>query len=173
MKKILIVEDDANLLSLLAESFAEAKFEVIKAEDGEQGLALALEKKPDLILLDILLPKMDGYAVLEKLKNDKYGKNIPVIISTNLNSLADVSKALELMPEIKGYIVKSDWKIEDVIAKAEEVLAGKSPKIQMPSLMVLLIVSVVLLFSAYFLSKNYSGAISAGLFGAFQIIFPK
>jgi len=122
MKKILIVEDDAILLSTLADNFSHAGFEIIKAKDGEEGFASALSEKPDLILLDILLPKMDGIAVLKKLRQEDWGKDIPVIILTNLNSPANVSEALEDMGELKEYLVKSDLKIKDLIARVKERL---------------------------------------------------
>lgn len=128
MEKILIIEDDLALLSTLVENLEESGFEVVKAIDGEQGFSSAISNKPDLILLDILLPKLNGYDVLKKLREDESGKNIPVIVLTNLNSTPDVSKALETMPEIKGYIIKSEWKIDDIIKKVKEVVASEKHK---------------------------------------------
>lgn len=120
MKKILIVEDDAILLLTLADNLVQAGFKIIKAKDGEEGLAAALREHPDLILLDIILPKMDGLTVLKKLRQDKWGKHALVIILTNLNSPATISKSLEFMDGVQEYIVKSNWKIEDVVAKVRE-----------------------------------------------------
>lgn len=122
MKKILIIEDDLALISTLADNLVQEGFEVIKARDGEEGLALALSKKPDLLLLDILLPKMDGFNVLARLRQDEWGKHLPVIILTNLSSPTDVSKSLEFMDGFHEYLVKSDWKIEDVVAKVRDKL---------------------------------------------------
>jgi len=119
MKKILIVEDDTILLSTLADNLTQAGFEVIRALDGEEGLAFALEKKPDLILLDILLPKMDGITLLKKLRQDAWGKSVSVIILTNLSSPKDIAEAVEWAED---YLIKSDWKIEDVIARVREKL---------------------------------------------------
>jgi len=123
MKKILIVEDDAILLLTLADNLIQEGFDVIKAKDGEEGLATALCEHPDLILLDILLPKMDGFTLLKKLREDKWGKHVPVIILTNLGSPASISKALETIKGLEEhlvYLVKSDWKIKDIIAKVHE-----------------------------------------------------
>jgi DNA-binding response OmpR family regulator len=122
MKKILIVEDDAILTSILTDHLTKEGFEVMKAKNGEEALASAFLNKPDLILLDILLPKVDGFAMLKELRKDKWGEHVPVIILTNLNSLADISKASEYMDGFQGYLIKSDWKIEDVIAKVRETL---------------------------------------------------
>jgi DNA-binding response OmpR family regulator len=122
MKKILIVEDDAILLSTLAENLAREGFEIIKAEDGEKGLALALEARPDLILLDLLLPKMDGFTLLKKMREGEWGRRVPVIILTNLSSTENISKALEAMDGLGEYLIKTDWKIEDVITRVREKL---------------------------------------------------
>ncbi|MGA2417676.1 MAG: response regulator [Candidatus Staskawiczbacteria bacterium] len=122
MKKILIVEDDPILLSTLADNLTKEGFEIIKAGDGEEGLASALSAKPDLILLDILLPKMDGLTMLKKLRQDEWGKHAPVIILTNLSSPTDISKALEVMDGLGEYLIKTDWKIEDVVNRVRERL---------------------------------------------------
>lgn len=122
MKKILIVEDDPILLSTLADNLTAEGFEAIKAEDGEKALAFALEKKPDLILLDLLLPKMDGFTILKNLRRNEWGAHVPVIILTNLNSAENIAKTLESMDDFQEYLVKTDWKIEDVIARVRERL---------------------------------------------------
>jgi len=122
MKKILIVEDDLILLSTLADNFTKEGFEIVKAEDGEKALASALEARPDLILLDLLLPKMDGFTVLKKLRQNEWGRHVPVIILTNLSSTENIAKALESMDNFQEYLVKTDWKIEDVIAMVREKL---------------------------------------------------
>lgn len=119
-KKILIVEDEATLQKALAEFLAEDGFEVLCASDGEQAVALAKSKKPDLVLLDIILPKKDGYEVLTELKNEASTKSIPVILLTNLESPEDIDKAFE-----KGastYLVKSNYKLEDIAKKVKETL---------------------------------------------------
>lgn len=122
MKKILIVEDDPILLSTLADNFAAEGFEIIKADDGEKALAFALEKKPDLILLDLVLPKMDGFTVLKNLRRNEWGAHVPVIILTNLGSAENIASTLESMDDFQEYLVKTDWKIEDVVKEVKEKL---------------------------------------------------
>lgn len=104
----------------MAEYLAAEKFEAIEAADGETGLELAKKHVPDLVLLDIILPKKNGYEVLEELKNDEKTKKIPVILLTNLESPEDIEKAFE-----KGastYLVKSDYRLEDIVKKIKETL---------------------------------------------------
>lgn len=119
-KKILIVEDDSILQKALQEFLSEEGFEISSALDGEQGARMAVEKNPDLILLDIILPKKDGYEVLRELKSNENTKKIPVILLTNLGSLNDVEKALEL--GATTYLIKADYKLEDVVKKIKETL---------------------------------------------------
>jgi len=122
-KKILVVEDDASLNRALVEFLTEEKFEIESALDGEKGLELAASAKPDLILLDIVLPKKDGYEVLEALKKDEKTKRIPVILLTNLESQEDIMKAFE-----KGastYLVKANYKLEEIVKKIKETLRIK------------------------------------------------
>lgn len=119
-KKILIIEDEATLQRALTECMTGENFAVLSALDGDSGLQLAKLQSPDLILLDIILPKMDGFKVLEEIKKDPKTKNIPVILLTNLESPEDIQKAFE-----KGattYLVKSDFKLEEVMEKVKETL---------------------------------------------------
>ena len=90
-------------------------FIVLEAENGEEGLDVALRDHPDLILLDIIMPKMDGLTMLKKLREDVRGKNTKVILLTNLSDNEKVSEAL--LQGSYDYLVKSDWKIGDVVAK--------------------------------------------------------
>ncbi len=119
-KKILLIEDEEALQQTMAEYLTDEKFEVLGAMDGQIGLTLAQTKSPDLILLDIVLPKMDGFAVLEEIKKDEKTKNIPVILLTNLESMENIQRAFE-----KGavaYLIKADFKLEDVVKKIKEIL---------------------------------------------------
>ena len=120
MTKILIIEDAATLRKTMAEYLVAEKFEALEAADGELGIALAKKEIPDLVLLDIILPKKNGYEVLEELKKDEQTKKIPVILLTNLESTEDIEKAFE-----KGastYLVKSDYRLEDIVKKIKETL---------------------------------------------------
>lgn len=120
MAKILIVEDEVTLQKTMTDYLKGEKFEVVAASDGLQGLGMARSENPDLIILDIVLPKMDGFKVLEEIKKDPALQKVPVILLTNLESPEDIQKAFE-----KGattYLVKSDYKLEDVASKIRETL---------------------------------------------------
>lgn len=120
MTKILIIEDESTLRKTMAEYLSAEKFEAVEAADGETGLELARKEIPDLILLDIILPKKNGLEVLEELKKDEKTKAIPVILLTNLESSEDIERAFE-----KGastYLVKSDYRLEDIVRKIKETL---------------------------------------------------
>lgn len=119
-KKILIVEDEESLLKLLSESFIENGIDVLGAVDGEQGLKMALEEHPDLILLDIILPKMDGITMLKKLREDERGKDVKVIILSNLSDSERVEEAMQ--KGVYDYLIKSNWNLADVINKVKEKL---------------------------------------------------
>jgi DNA-binding response OmpR family regulator len=119
-KKILIIEDEETLQNALTEYLKEEKFETVSALDGEKGIELALSEKPDLIILDIVLPKKDGFEVLDEIKKNDETKGTPVILLTNLESMDDIQKAFE-----KGattYLVKSEYKLEDIVKKINETL---------------------------------------------------
>jgi DNA-binding response OmpR family regulator len=119
-KKLLVVEDDMILQKALQEFLTAEGFEIFTASDGEAGITAAKEKMPDLVLLDIILPKKDGYEVLAALKKDEKTKQIPIILLTNLGSLNDVEKAIEL--GATTYLVKSDYKLQEVAKKIKETL---------------------------------------------------
>lgn len=117
---VLIVEDDSFLANIYKTKFDMEGFKVSTAENGEAGLNDAIKKKPDIILLDILLPKMDGFAVLEKLQADPEVKSIPVILLTNLGQKDDVQKGLEM--GAKDYLIKAHFKPSEVVAKVRSIL---------------------------------------------------
>ena len=118
MQTILFVEDEPTLQKALGLALAQEGYEVKTAADGEAGLQLAREVKPNLVLLDLILPKMDGFEVLEELKKDDATKNIPVIVLTNLESSQDIEKALVL--GASTYLVKANYDLKDVIEKVKE-----------------------------------------------------
>ena len=119
-ESILIVEDEPTLLRVIAEKLAHEGFIALEAKNGKEGLALALKKRPELILLDIIMPVMDGVTMLAKLRSDAWGKNVPVVILTNLSDERKVSLAIE--KGVFDYLVKSDWTLEDVVKKVKERL---------------------------------------------------
>ncbi len=118
MQTILIVEDEPTLQKALTIALEQEGYQVQGALDGEAGLRLAKETKPNLILLDLILPKMDGFEILEELKKDENTKDLPVIILTNLESSQDIEKALVL--GAKTYLVKANYDLKDVIQKVKE-----------------------------------------------------
>jgi len=120
MKKILFIEDEFTLQKSMGEFLEKAGFKIIQALDGEIGLNLAEKEKPDLILLDLILPKISGFEVLKRLKENKETKDIPVIILTNLEESTDVGKSLEL--GATTYLVKSDQSLDDVLEIIKETL---------------------------------------------------
>ncbi|MDD5489715.1 MAG: response regulator [Candidatus Moranbacteria bacterium] len=114
-KKILVIEDDRSLQNALVEIVHQEGFVSESALDGEEGLAKIKTFGPDLILLDIILPKKDGFEVLSEIKKDEAIKNIPVLILTNLEEVDNVQKALDL--GATNYMVKSDFSLKDVVEK--------------------------------------------------------
>jgi len=118
--KILIVEDDNFLLNMYADKFRAENFEVFIADDGAKGVKLTKEKIPDIILLDIMLPKMNGFEVLEKIKIDSKVKNIPVILLTNLSQKEEVKKGLSL--GAKDFLIKAHFMPNEVVDRVKEVL---------------------------------------------------
>lgn len=121
-KKILIVEDEESMLNALSDYLETQDFATLMARDGEEGLGIALKEHPDLILLDILMPKMDGMIMLQKLREDEWGKKAPVIILTNVNPNANTIINSVLQNEPAYYLVKSDVKLEGIVDKIKDVL---------------------------------------------------
>lgn len=118
---VLIVEDDTFLANIYKTKFEMEGFKVIVSDNGEDGLADVKRKKPDIVLLDILLPKMDGFTVLQKLKADADVKDIPVILLTNLGQKDDVEKGLEL--GAVDYLIKAHFKPSETVDKVKKVLS--------------------------------------------------
>jgi DNA-binding response OmpR family regulator len=119
MKKILIIEDESALQKTLGEILSQQGYEVLPALNGEVGLKLAQSKKPDLILLDLILPKIHGFDVLKKIKDNPETKEIPVIVLTNLESMKDIKKALEL--GATTYLVKANYSLKELTVKINRV----------------------------------------------------
>lgn len=120
MKKILFIEDEQALQEVLGQSLTESGYEVVRAMDGEQGLELASQEMPALILLDLIMPKQNGFEVLTALKQNEATKAIPVIVLTNLESTEDIEKALSL--GATTYLVKANYSLEEVLKKVREAL---------------------------------------------------
>lgn len=117
-QKILIVEDDPILRDAVTIALQAEGFEVLAAEDGEMGLRMALEEKPNLVLLDMMLPKMEGITVLAKLREDEDGKKIPVIVLTALDDMSKIADVIEAGGN--DYIVKTNVTLSGIIEKVKE-----------------------------------------------------
>jgi CheY-like chemotaxis protein len=124
MAKILIVEDDEILIKMYQKKLANKAYDVVLAKDGSEGLKTALSEKPDLILLDIKMPNMDGLQMLKLLRKNEWGKEVPVIILTNLEADEKITwDVSETMPAY--YLLKASNRPEMVVEKVKEVLEGK------------------------------------------------
>lgn len=125
-KHILLVDDDPMLSEMYAERLKTADYLVTVTHDGESGLAAAKEGKPDIILLDIMMPKMNGLEVLKALKEDQETEKIPVILLTAL--IQELDKAKGIKSGAVDYYVKSETTPGDLIKRVDEVLGGKKSK---------------------------------------------
>jgi len=120
MTKLLIVEDDMLLSKMYQKIFESEGYEVVMVANGEEGLVKINEFKPTFIILDIMIPKLNGLQVLEKLKSNSETKNIPVLVLTNLSGEQEAQKALAL-GAIK-YVIKSDHKPKEVEAIVRDII---------------------------------------------------
>jgi len=120
MKKILFIEDEAAIHKTFSDALSKEDYEITSALDGEIGLRLAKEKKPDLILLDLVLPKMNGFEVLSALKADEATKAIPVIVLTNLEQMEDIQKAIDL--GARTYLVKANYDLAEVVDMVKKAI---------------------------------------------------
>jgi CheY-like chemotaxis protein len=114
-KNILIVEDEHALSHALESEFTGRGFNVCLAANGEEGLACAKRQPPDIILLDMMMPVMDGVTMLEHMRQESWGKHIPVIALSNINEPEKVTRCME--SGVFDYLVKADWKMEDIVDK--------------------------------------------------------
>lgn len=124
-RKILLIEDDKFLGELLTERFQKSGLDFVLAVDGEEALEKIRTKAPDLIILDLVLPGIDGYEVLKHLKDNKDFAKIPVIILSNLGQKEEIERGLEL--GAVDFIVKAHFDLNNIVKKIEQVLA-KNPK---------------------------------------------
>ena len=118
--KILLVEDDDFVSGMYSTKLTMAGYDVVIAKDGKEGLSMLLQENPDLVLLDIVLPKVDGFQVLERIKKHQIYKDLPVILLTNLGQKEDVEKGLQLGAD--DYTIKAHFTPNEVIQKIEKLL---------------------------------------------------
>lgn len=125
MPKILLVEDDEMLHDMYTQKFKTHGYEVVSAYNGAEGVKLAEAEQPSLILLDVIMPKMDGFVALKKIRKNPATVNIPVILLTNLGQEEDVKKGKELGAD--DYFIKANHTPQEVVDKVNELLK-KKPK---------------------------------------------
>ena len=126
IKKVLVVEDDNDLRNILVDGLNVSNYQVFQAGDGEQSVAMLVDQKPDLVLLDLLLPKLDGFKVLERLRKypDKSVSETKVIVLSNLWSDKDLLRAQAL--KIDEYYVKANANLDEVFGKIHTILTTPS-----------------------------------------------
>jgi len=121
---ILVVEDEPAMCQTLMDNLVSEGFNVLQAKDGVEGLAVSSAHHPDLILLDILMPQMDGLTMMQKLRaQDAWGKKVPIILLTNLSPDEDRIMKRVTEDEPAYYLVKTDWKMNEVMEKIKERLS--------------------------------------------------
>lgn len=113
INKLLVVDDEKVLREALIKGLSDDSWVVLEADTGKRGLQIALESRPDLILLDIVMPDMDGITMLQQLRQDEWGKKAKVVFLTNLEDPAKAEEANRL--GALGYFVKTNWKISDLL----------------------------------------------------------
>ncbi|MBU3925882.1 response regulator [Patescibacteria group bacterium] len=121
MSKVLFIEDEPKLQQALQETFKKEGFEIFYAHDGEAGVKLAEEVCPDLVMLDLILPKKNGFDVLSELKTNSRLMKIPVVVLTNLEGAQDIEKALSL--GAYTYLLKTNYSLDEILEKAKEAIA--------------------------------------------------
>ena len=122
--KILITEDESAMRNALADKFKREGFDVIAAQDGEEGLKAAVENKPDLVMLDIIMPKMDGITVMKNIREKgSWGAEVPILMLTNLSDSESVSEAAKY--KVYDFLVKTDWRLDDIVKLVREKLLIK------------------------------------------------
>lgn len=130
-KKILIVEDDLPLRSVLTEKFTIEGFQVLEAVDGEEGLTIANKEHPNLIVLDIFMPRMDGISMMSRLREaNSWGKHVPIVVLTNSTDATTIYKVTGL--GASDFLIKSEWSLDDLVEKIRARLNdSEQPKLDL------------------------------------------
>lgn len=124
--KVLIIEDDSYISDMYKIKFESENFETIVAEDGINGIKEIEKQKPDIVLLDIVMPKVDGFSVLKMIKKNEDSKDIPVVLLTNLGQKDNVERGFEL--GATSYIIKAHFTPSEVVKKVKEILEKEKEK---------------------------------------------
>ena len=129
MKKILVIDDDQFFCKTLGEALPKDKYALVTAEDGEMGLSKLKSEKPDLVVLDLMMPKLDGTEFMKKLQAVPELNKTPVLISSNLSSMKKISDLMAL--GAVGYVIKSDESMASIVQDIERILGEEeAPKQQ-------------------------------------------
>jgi two-component system alkaline phosphatase synthesis response regulator PhoP len=120
---VLIIDDEVDLRNLLKTKLLSEGFNVLEAENGKIGLEMILSLRPDIVLLDIIMPVMDGQKMLEELRKHEYGKEVPVIILSNLGRVDETVETIQF--NVKDYLVKSDYEPEDIVDLVRKRTTGQ------------------------------------------------
>ncbi len=123
-KTILVAEDEPDLREALVTALSDEGFRVLAAADGEETLNLAFVEHPDLIILDLHMPKLDGHGVLKGLRQDDWGKTVHVLILTAFSDIESMSNTVMEGGINMEYLVKTDWKLADVVNKVKEKIGS-------------------------------------------------
>ncbi|MBN2093829.1 MAG: response regulator [Candidatus Zambryskibacteria bacterium] len=126
MKKILVIDDDQFFAKTLEKALPAEKYELLVAEDGEVGLEKLKSEKPDLIILDLMMPKLDGTAFLRKLQESKDLPKVPILVSSNLSSVKKISDVMSM--GAVGYVIKSDESLQSIAQDIERVIGEADRK---------------------------------------------
>lgn len=121
-QKILVVDDEKDLRDALRTGLEASGFEVIEAENGELGFIAAENEKPDLILLDVMMPTLNGHHVLQRLRQTAWGKNLPVLLLTNADDPKNVAEGISLKSD--DYVIKSQTSLKEIVVTIKQQLAG-------------------------------------------------
>jgi DNA-binding response OmpR family regulator len=119
-KNILVVEDDKILRELISQKLEKENYKISAAIDGEEGLKKVKEEKPDIVLLDLILPGIDGFEVLERIKQDPEINKIPVVILSNLGQKEEIEKGLKL--GATDYLIKAHFTLSEIVEKVKTIL---------------------------------------------------
>lgn len=122
-RSILVIEDEQPMRDAIVDTLKQNNLIPFTSDNGKDGLSIALQEHPDLILLDIFMPKMDGLSMLESLRSDPWGHDVPVIILTNLNPDTDSTIRAIMDHKPAYYLIKSNITLEGIISKIKEVLS--------------------------------------------------
>ena len=123
MKKILIIDDDPVFLKTISHTLESAGYSVVHAVDGEEGLKAINKEKPNMIVLDIVMPKLGGIDFLKKLKEEDENFSTPILVVSNFSGVSKVEEGMKL--GIRGYVVKSDESLQTILNNIE-IIIGKA-----------------------------------------------